>query len=316
MTMRNVLVTGTSTRLRRAVEARLQRRPDVRAVLTTDRTGVALATLIDDAEIDTVIHAGMCPSRSGTATTRSPDLIATQQLTAAISGRDTPVRVVVAVSSTEAYDASSWSPRWRRELETLAARPDTDAALVLEGEQYLRALADAQPHISVAILRLADLTGPGTSGPLTTLWQQPVVPYLAGYDPPVQALHLDDAVTAIDHVAALELAGTFNIAPCDALTWRQTARLIGRPAVPAAIVPDDWSRTLGRLRVPCVPRQLADVLRFGRCVDTSLATAGGIEPRHSTAAAVRAAVARSRVVTDASPGSSGRLAVAPPPPGR
>ena len=79
---------------------------------------------------------------------------------------------------------------------------------MVEAEEYLRTLADRQPHLSVAILRLADLTGPGISGGLSSLWQRRVVPYIAGYDPPIQALHVDDATGAIVHAAACELAGT------------------------------------------------------------------------------------------------------------
>ena len=213
-------------------------------------------------------------------------MISTMQLTAAISGRETTVRAVVAASSTELYAPSSASPLWRREDERLQPRPDSDAGLVLEAERYLCDLAERQPHISVAILRLADLTGPAITGGLVSLWRSPFVPYVVGYDPSIQVLHVDDAADAIVHTATHELAGTMNVAGSGVVTWRSTARLVRRSTVPAPIVPDGWSGVLSALSVPHVPGRLADLLRFGRCVDTSASRDVGFEPQHTTALCV------------------------------
>ncbi len=300
--MRRVLVTGASTPLGRRITARLGRRDSVDAVVGVDVRGglvghssngfhghgQSLTQLIDDTMVDTIVHAGMCPSRSGVATREAPDVISTQQLTAAISARHSPVRVVVAVSSTEVYPARSSTPQWRREDEPLRPRRDSAAALVVEAEDYLLDVAEHQPHINVAILRLADLAGTGISSPLASLWQRQLVPFVAGYDPPVQVLHVDDAMAAIDHAAARELVGTLNVAASGVVTWRSTARLIGRPAVPALIVPDGFAGALVELGAPVVPESLAGVIRFGRCVDTTALAQTGFSPRHTTEACIRA----------------------------
>ncbi len=308
MTMQRVLVTGASTLLGRRVAARLGKRADVQTVVTADirrgalepvgapmasaPAGRSLAELIDDTPIDTVIHAGMCPSRSGTPSVDAAEVIATHQLTAAISGRGTPVRVVVAVSSTEVYVPRSSSPVWRREDEVLTPDPDSDEGLVCEAEESLRDLAEHQPHLSVAILRIADLAGPATSGALASLWHGRFVPYVAGYDPPFQVLHVDDAIRAIEHVADHELAGTMNVAARGFVTWRAAARLAGRAAVPAPVVPDSYVPAVAALGLPAVPSGLADLLRFGRCVDTTTIEASGFAPDHSTESCVRATVSR------------------------
>lgn len=302
--MRRVLVTGASTPLGRAVSVRLRVRREVGEVVTVDvRGGVvdgvgggswqtrgtghrSLREVIDDAAADTVVHVGMCPSRSGAASREVADVISTQQLTAAISGRASTVRVVVAVSSTEVYVPLSSAPLWRSEDEPLHPRPDSDAGLVLEAERYLRDLAESQPHISVAILRLSDLAGSAISGELVSLWRRPFVPYVIGYDPSIQVLHVDDAADAVVHAATRELAGTMNVAGAGAVTWRRTARLLGRPAVPAPIVPDSCAGMLTALGVPHVPGRLAAALRFGRCADTSALEASGFEPRFPTASCV------------------------------
>ena len=151
-------------------------------------------------------------------------MISTVQVAAAASGRAGPVRTVVAVSSTEVYPASARAPTWRREDELLQPRAESAAALVLEAEDLLRDVAEHQPHISVGILRLADLAGPGVWSGLTSLLHGVAVPLVPGYDPPVQFLHLDDAVAAIEHAVILELAGTFNVAGDGVVRWRRAAR--------------------------------------------------------------------------------------------
>ena len=284
--MRRVLVTGASSALGRRVSARLMSREDVETVIGVDapggmleRGGGSLSELIDDRLVDTVIHAGMCPGRNGAGRAGAPDVIATQRLTAAMSGRRGSVRAVVAVSSTEVYPARSSAPLWRREDEALQPRDGSDAALILEAEAYLRDLAERQPHISVAILRLADLVGPAISSPLAQLWQGPLLPFVAGYDPSIQVVHVDDATSAIEHAAAHELAGTFNVAGTGVVRWRRVARVLGRPAVPAPVVPDAMAPALARSRAPHVPLGLADVLRFGRCADTTPPGGDGVRAR-------------------------------------
>ena len=287
--MRRVLLTGASTPFGLRVAARLESRDDVEAVVGVDGQGRSLLQLIDDASVDTIVHAGMCPSRSGVASRDAADVISTQQLTAAISGREASVRVVVAVSSTEVFTARSSAPLWRREDEALQPRPGSPAASVLEAEGYLRDLAEHQPHISVAILRLADLVGAGISSPVATLWTAPLIPFVAGYDPAIQVLHIDDAIGAVEHAVARQLAGTFNVAGSDVVSWLHAARLIGRPAVPAPIVPDVLAIALARIRAPHVPASLADVVRFGRCADTTELAARGFRPQHTTESCIRAA---------------------------
>jgi UDP-glucose 4-epimerase len=283
--VQRVLVTGGSSPLGRLVTERLASRADVTSVTAVD-VGESLMRVIDDQSIDTVIHARMCPSRSGAAVCGRPDVISTMQLAAAVSRREGPVRVVVAVSSTEVYPVRSSTPTWRRESEPLKPREDSVAARVLEAEDYVHDVAEAQPHVSVAVLRLADLVGPDIASPLTSLLRAPVLPYVAGYDPSVQFLHVDDAVDAIEHAAACELAGTFNVAANGAVHWLDVARRLRRPAVPAPVVRGPLAGVLRTLRAPYVPMGLLDTLRFGLCVDTSALADTGFIPNVPTTSCV------------------------------
>ena len=297
---RRVLLTGASTPLGHAVSARLAGRTDVATVIGVDiRGGVlrstrssgslvaagrppSLGDLVDEEAVDTIVHVDMCPSRAGAHTGDGADVISTVQVAAAASGRAAPVRTVVAVSSTEVYPASARAPTWRREEERLQAGDDDTAMLVLEAEQLLRDVAERQPHVSVGILRLADLAGLGVWSGLTSLLHGVAVPRVPGYDPPVQFLHVDDAVAAIEHAVILELPGTFNVAGDGVVGWRRAASLSRRRTVPVLARFEPTAGLLRALHLPAIPTGLVDVLRFGRCTDTSALAATGFTPDHST----------------------------------
>ncbi len=321
---RRVLVTGASTPLGRAVVVRLTRRTDVAAVVGVDEvaavrrpTGAtgqlaadggratSVADLVDAEAIDTIVHVGMCRSRSGAHPGEDADVISTVQVAAAASARPGPVRTLIAVSSTEVYPASARAATWRREDEPLHASADGTATLVLEAEQLLRDVAEREPHISVGILRLADLVGPGVSSGLTSLLRGAAVPRVPGYDPPVQFLHVDDAAAAIEHAVALELPGTFNVAGGGVVRWGRAARLAGRRTMPILAHFAPTAALLRTFAVPTVPTALVDVLRFGRCVDTGALSGTGFTPDHSTVACV-AAIDRSEVGGGGNESGSGR----------
>src|SRR6185312_13511890 len=91
--------------------------------------------------------------------------------------------------------------------------------------------ATTTPNVSVSILRLADLAGPGTRDPLAAILADPVVPAVWGFDPSVQLLHVDDAVEALGHAVEHDLAGIYNVAAHDLVRWRRAGRLMRKPVV-------------------------------------------------------------------------------------
>ena len=211
-------------------------------------------------------------------------MIGTMRLAAAAAQPGSTVRTVTGASSVLIYPATSAAPRQHREHETLDPAPGGVAARLLEAEHYLRALADDNPHVSVAVLRLADLAGIPPQGPLARLLARPLVPAIAGFDPPIQLLDLDDAAAALQHAAERDLAGTYNVAGNGALPWSVAARSAGKRLVPL-LGPPAWIAALApRLGLRALGPELIDTLRFGRLGDTGLLTATGFTPSHSTAA--------------------------------
>jgi UDP-glucose 4-epimerase len=303
--MRRVAVTGVSSPLGQRVATALAGRNDTDSVVGIDQRDDALVAqawarapeggvvhhrsmsdLVDAAAVDTIVHAAMCPSRSGAEDGGRANVILTLQVAAAASGRDSPVRTLVAVSSTEVYPAAARAPLWRREDEALRPRPSSEAGMVLEAEDHLRDVAEHHPHLAVSILRLADLAGPHIASPLGLLVQRPLVPFVSGYDPAVQLLHIDDAVGAITHAVAQELAGTYNVAGPGVVHWQQAARRAGGMSVPLPVlrITQAVATTITLPRRLDAAARLGDVLRFGRCVDTTALAKSGFIPTHTTAA--------------------------------
>lgn len=295
MTGRRVLVVGVEDQLGRQVAERITADEGVELVigaayrsdpvidgvevvrLALDYGGIA--DLLRRRAIDTIIQA----SRPWTHTVYGVNelVIATMQLAAAAAHRDGTVRRVVIASSTRVYPASSQAPLLHPESERLDPRRGSLAASLMEAEDFVRDLATANPNLSASILRLADLAG--TYDPLAMLLTRPVVPAAWGFDPPVQLLHLEDAATAVEHAARLELAGVYNVAADGLVRWRRAARLAGKPVVDLPLVPPRLlNALLARTYRLGAADDIVDVLRFGRRAATDAFAHSGFRPRFST----------------------------------
>ena len=308
--MRRILVTGTEGALGRRVAARLADRSDTELVVGADASGeplgeriemVALgsdyrgvADILARREIDTIVHARLARPPSGAMTAAvEADVIGTMHLAAAAARRDGTVRHLVVASSASVYPSAAEAPVLHTEWETLSPDRGSVAAGVVEAENYVRDLADAHPHLWVCILRLGDLIGGGRASRLASLLNRPVVPALWGYDPSVHLLDVDDAAAALEHALEAELIGLYNVAGNGPLRWRKAARVAERPVAELPPVrAAGFEPFLRQMRMPYVPDDLFDVLRFGRCLDTAVFTRTGFRPARSTEDCVRDLVPR------------------------
>jgi UDP-glucose 4-epimerase len=295
-----VLVSGVGDRLGRLIAERMAARADVEAVIgvagadTPTVAGVqvvglpgeydGIAELLRERAIDTIIHA----DRSWARRRVGPDataqhVIATMRLAAAAARRTTTVRRLVMASATRVYPVSSRAARLHPESEHLQPRRGSLAALLVEAEEYVRTLGTTNPNLSASILRLADLTGPGTRDPLAALLAGPVIPAVWGFDPSVQLLHVDDAVTALGHAADHDLAGIYNVGADDLVRWRRVASLTRKPLLelPPAFT-TQLAGVFGWLYRLDDPEDLLNVLRFGRVAATDAFTRSGFRPTRTT----------------------------------
>jgi UDP-glucose 4-epimerase len=309
--MRHVLLTAASTPLARRLAPALRERGEVEAVWGIDSRASSgafegmelvqvpgdqksLIAFLAERRVDSVIHCGLAPGRSGRPGRTGPaDVIATMRLCAALSHPELSVRSLVVVSSSAIYPVRTHTPLFRREDSETGSAEREPAASLLEAEGYVRDLATRAPHVCVAILRLAELAGAGIGGALSSALTQRRAPAPLGFDPAVQFLHVDDAVRALVFAAEIELAGVHNVASRGVIRWSEAVRVLGRRSVP--VVPFETGPLqplLRALRISHLPEGTGPVLRFGSALDVSKLEAAGWKATHDQTSCLAALAAK------------------------
>jgi UDP-glucose 4-epimerase len=97
----------------------------------------------------------------------------------------------------------------------------------------------------IAVLRMAEILGPGTGSQLFDYLESPVCLRPAGFDPMINVLTLDDAAAALQRAVHSSAQGIFNVPGADTLPLSACIRLWGRVGLP---VPGFWMTPLYRWR--------------------------------------------------------------------
>jgi UDP-glucose 4-epimerase len=213
--------------------------------------------------VGTVVHTAFFTNPRRDATyAHELESIGTLNLLAAAAASG--VGHVLVRSTTAVYGARGQNPAFLTEQGPL--QPNPSLAWVrdkLEAEQHAASVARRYPSLAITLLRFAPLFGPGVHTFYTAIFDHRVVPVLMGYDPPLQLLHPDDALTALE--LALERAprGAINVVPASAIPLLRALHLAAKIPVPvphpAAYLGADllWSAGLGE-----APGGFVDYVRF------------------------------------------------------
>lgn len=241
---RRILVTGAAGLLGRAVASRLVASPDIDVVVATDVAAIelpgaltvqrdirhGLGDLMAKHRIDAVIHHAFVIQESRRPEhARAVNVDATARLAA--DARACDVGAVVYPSSTTTYGA--W-PGGDPHTEEEPVRPlpgFTYSAHKAEVEAMLRR-ATASGGPDAVILRACIVLAPGAANFITASLALPLMPVVAGADPPMQFLHLDDYIAAVELALRAGRPGTWNVAGRGTLRWRELIDLAGSRAIP------------------------------------------------------------------------------------
>ncbi|MFN2451524.1 MAG: NAD-dependent epimerase/dehydratase family protein [Candidatus Dormibacteria bacterium] len=284
---RRVLVTGVGGVLGAAAATRLVAEPDVALVIGVDSSvpvdlprGVEflhadlrhqlLGRVIAAARIDTVLHLGVIHDELAVRprSAHESSVLGTVNLLAACSEADSPVGRLVVRSSAAVYGCAPGDPSLRVESEESRALDDALGRDALEVEAYVREHMVRRPSGAVVLLRFGELVAPGT---WVTRWLTgPAIPAVLGFDPRLQLLHLEDAVSAVLAAAANGSRGCHNVAGAGVVLLSQAAARLGRPLLPllppvAESVPIAAIRRLGGYDLG---GQRSALLRHGRVLST------------------------------------------------
>jgi nucleoside-diphosphate-sugar epimerase len=233
-------------------------------------------------EIDTVVDCCLVADRGGAqARPSGADVISAMYVGAAISDERSSVRSWVLASSSAFYPSQSYMPLLIREGYSISAAADDRASSIAEAEEYARSLAKRLPHVNVAIMRLQELAGPDCRGPLTTLLGRPIVPRIPGFDPAIQLLHVDDAVSALSWAANVELAGLYNLSSAGMLRWSEAIGATGHRSFPLIPIPVPLIEPLlERMEIPFVSSSMFALLRYGQAIDIEKLERAGWSPKN------------------------------------
>ena len=312
---RRVLITGVSgfwgTELARRLErdsafeyiGGLDVRPPAADLTRTefiraDIRNPLLSKLLPGTEVDTVVHCDVLlvpePGK-GPSQLHDINVIGSLQLLAACEKTDT-VRTIVVRGSAAIYGAEPNAPEFFTEDMArrfpLRTRFQRDIG---ELENYFENFARRFPEVTVMMLRYQPTLGTAIHSPLTSYLNQPVVPTQLGFDPLLQFVHAEDAVSALEAAVRRPARGPANVAGEGSVTLSRLLRLAGR--VPLPVPAPLFGAALGavaRLGLARLPPEAVPWLRNGLTVDTGrLVHEVGFRPR-STADAVDDFVAELR----------------------
>ena len=251
-----------------------------------DRT---LVEVFREEEVDTVVHAAFYTDpRRDVSYSHELESIGTLHLLAACAAAG--VGHYVQRSFTAVYGARGQNPNFLTEEHP--ARPDDGFWWIrdkAEAEGHALAFARSHPSLTVTVLRLAPLLGPGVFTFYTRLFSRRTVSVVMGYDPLLQLLHPDDALTAVERALERRAGGLFNIVPRDSVTLRTLLHLAHKVVVPVphplayALADALWATGLGE-----APGGFIDYVRFLCVADGARARRElGFEARWGSLDAVR-----------------------------
>jgi UDP-glucose 4-epimerase len=304
---RRVLITGLGSFWGARVAEALERDPDVDIIVGLDTTepnlplertefvradqGYSiLSRIVRATQVDTILHTFLVvdSTRVSARQLHEQNVIGTMNLLAAAGAAGSSVRQVVVKSSTLVYGSSWQDPTWfREEMPRVGpARSRVERSLV-EVETYLRDFAEDNPHVTVTLLRFANVVGTDIVTPITKALQLPLAPCILGFDPLFQFVEEDDVVRSIEYVTKTAVPGIYNVAGDGRLPWSEVATICGKRLVPLPPVATELAASpLARFNVE-LPQELLDLLRYGRGVDNRRLKAAGFEYRYTSAGAVQ-----------------------------
>src|SRR3954449_692220 len=211
----------------------LERTEYVRA----DQSYSILNRIVRATQVDTILHTFLVvdSTRMSGRELHEVNVIGTMNLLAAAAAADSSVRHIVVKSSTLVYGSSYQDPAWFREEMSRVGAPKTRVERsLLEVEGYLRDFAEDNPHVTVTLLRFANVLGTDIVTPITKALQLPLTPSILGFDPLVQFVHEVDVVRSIEYVMSNQVAGAYNVAGDGKLPWTEGAGICGQRLVALA----------------------------------------------------------------------------------
>jgi UDP-glucose 4-epimerase len=305
---RRVLTTGVGSYLGTLLAARLERDPEVEAVVGLDmraprqplaRTEViradirdpSIAPLVARAEVDTVVHNSIVRQPGPGMSPRAMhdiNVIGSLQLLAAC-GHAPSIRAIVIRGSAGVYGAEPHAPQFLgEEMTRLFPSRTRFQRDVAEIENYFETYSRRRPQVICTMLRYQPAIGPSLDTQITRYLSQPACPTYLGFDPRIQLVHEDDALDSLIAAIRRPVRGAVNVAARGTIGLARMIRTARRPQLP--IAGPLFGPIVGaarRVGLDSYSDDFRRLLRYGRGVDIArLEREVGHRPRYSTTEAL------------------------------
>ncbi len=292
-----VLITGAGGALAQQVVSRLKGKHNIVVVDVRHKPSIgsdipsykmdfekrAFEDIFKKHNIKSVIHLGRIgPQQSTLANRYNSNVLGTQKLL------DFCVKYKVTntliLSTYHVYGAHAYNPALIEEDAPLKAAGITmNLVDSVELENLCNIYLWKNPELNITILRPCNITGPGINNTMSHLLAGKRAPWLVGFSPMMQFIHIEDMSDAI--VAAFEknTSGIYNVAPEDWVSYTKVLELSGCkkipvPALPAS-VPIALSRITGWRKFPM---HLVNFFKYPVIIDGSLfKETFNFEPRYT-----------------------------------
>ena len=172
--------------------------------------------------------------------------------------------------------------------ESSPVRPNHEDAVAVtkaEAETVVRYFQSEHPDVTVTTLRFAFVAGPSIPAGRAARIDAKVRFAIAGYDPPFQAVHEQDAACALQHVLTNDLPGTFNVCADD--TVEAPEALLGQRRIEVDL--ERGRRIAEKTSRLGMSPQAFSLLLYPQVMSGEALKSTGFAPQHSTAVALRQA---------------------------
>jgi len=200
--------------------------------LAEPTAGTRLADAFRKEGVDAIVHAAF-------RTDPTPDLAADHELETIGSLHvmnacaAAEVRRLVFASTTMLYGPWPDNPNYLSESHPLRGHPDAHSvANRIEAEALLADWSKRHTGTEVTVLRTCWMLGGRHDDRVTRYLSLPVVPKLLGFDPLLQFVHHDDALSVFERAVLESHPGVFNVVGREALPLSTLLRLADKRILP------------------------------------------------------------------------------------
>ncbi len=259
--------------------------------IRSDQSYSSLARLVKRTEVDTIVHTFLVLSSASISrrALHEKNVIGTMNLLGAAGQSGSKVKQIVVKSSSLIYGSSFRDPTFFTETSPRAFSPRTEIERsLIEAEAYIQEFAEDKPHVDLCVLRFPNVIGPTVEADLSQALIRGVAPVVLGFDPLLQFVDEEEVLSVIQFVTGNSLSGVYNVSGDGRIPWSSVyTEAMARPLPISPLMSEQFTRLYQALGIAKVPRELIDLLRFGRGIDNRKLKNAGYEYGQTTSEAVR-----------------------------